>query len=74
MGEEAFRGVAICCFCRPAVKTVGSYSQAPSFELEQSDFCVSVYETARETQTQKIPQSESGSIICFFYNIKIILS
>lgn len=53
VGEEAFRGVAICCFCCPAVKTVGSYSQAPSFELEQSDFCVSVYETARERRRHR---------------------
>lgn len=33
VGEEAFRGVAICCFCCPVVETVASYSQAPSFEL-----------------------------------------
>lgn len=35
VGEEAFRGVAICCFCCPVVETVASYSRAPSFEPEQ---------------------------------------
>lgn len=68
VGEETFRGVAICCFCRPAVKTVGSYSQAPSFELESGHFGVSVYETERERERErsicgKIPLAESESII-----------
>lgn len=70
VGEETFRGVAICCFCRPAVKTVGSYSQAPSFELESSHFCFSVYETERGRERErersicgKIPLAESESVI-----------
>lgn len=29
-GVEAFRGVAICCFCRPVVEAAGSCSQASS--------------------------------------------
>lgn len=45
VGEEAFRGVAICCFCCPVVETVASSSQAPSFELQQ--IYQSVYEMER---------------------------
>ncbi len=52
MGEEVFRGVAICCFCCPVVKTGVFYSQAPSFELEQSDFCVCMYETETDTERE----------------------
>lgn len=69
MGEEAFRGVAICCFCCPAVETVGSCSQAPSFELEQSDFCVCMYETERGKQTQKTHIIKIYVLLYFFYNI-----
>lgn len=67
MGEEAFRGVAICCFCCPAVETVGSYSQAPSFELEQSDFCVSMYEAEREAYTES--SHKPGSVVLFLLYI-----
>lgn len=50
MGEEAFRGVAICCFGCPVVETVGSYSQPLPLNLNRA-MSVSVYET--ETLREK---------------------
>lgn len=64
MGEEAFRGVAICCFCCPVVGTVGSFSHAHSFELEQRHFCLCMCETQREVDTENSHRLNSSSL-CF---------